>query len=84
MDVRRFKDLRPVTPARDNVCDRPVGKRDEGERLLAAQLVRSVGNCAVLLYDRSIPETRANVDHLAIGASDIWMIDAKSYKAKVE
>lgn len=59
-------------------------KGSEGERRLAADLTKRVGDRAVLLHDRKIPGTRANIDHLAVAASGIWIIDAKNYKGKVE
>jgi hypothetical protein len=59
-------------------------KGSEGERRLAAHLARSVGEQAVLLHDRLIPGTRSNIDHLVIAATGVWVIDAKSYKGKVE
>ena len=59
-------------------------KGSEGERRLAAHLVRSVGDRAILLHDRRIPGSQANIDHLAVAASGVWIIDAKSYKGKVE
>lgn len=37
-----------------------------------------------MLHDRRIPGSRANIDHLVVAASGIWIIDAKSYKGKVE
>jgi len=59
-------------------------KGSTGERRLASLLVKSVGDRAVLLHDRKIPGSRANIDHLAIAASGIWVIDAKNYTGKVE
>jgi hypothetical protein len=59
-------------------------KGSEGERKLAAHLLRTVGDSAVMLHDRRIPGSRANIDHLVVAASGIWIIDAKSYKGKVE
>jgi len=55
-----------------------------GERRLASLLVKSLGDRAALLHDRKIPGSRANIDHLAIAASGIWIIDAKNYTGKVE
>ena len=37
-----------------------------------------------VLHDRRIPGSRANIDHIAIGPSGIWVIDAKCYEGKVE
>jgi hypothetical protein len=59
-------------------------KGSEGERKLAAHLVRTLGDRAVMLHDRRIPGSGANIDHLVVAASGIWIIDAKSYKGKVE
>lgn len=59
-------------------------KGSEGERRLAAHLLKSVGDRAVLLHDRKLPGSRANIDHLAIAASGIWVIDAKNYTGMVE
>ncbi|HLI45169.1 MAG TPA: nuclease-related domain-containing protein [Acidimicrobiales bacterium] len=56
----------------------------EGERRLAESLSRRVGDRAVLLHDRKVPKTRGNIDHLAIAASGVWVIDAKTYKGRVE
>jgi hypothetical protein len=38
----------------------------------------------VLLHDRRVPNTRGNIDHIAIAASGVWIIDAKRYTGKVE
>jgi hypothetical protein len=51
----------------------------EGEQQLAEGLTRRIGDRAVLLHDRRIPRSRANIDHLAIAASGVWVIDAKMY-----
>jgi hypothetical protein len=56
----------------------------EGERLLAACLVKRVGDRAVLLHDRKVPGTRGNIDHIAVAASGVWVIDAKNYRGRVE
>jgi hypothetical protein len=55
-----------------------------GERRLASHLVKSLADRAVLLHDRKIPGSRANIDHLAVAASGIWIIEAKNYKGRVE
>lgn len=59
-------------------------KGSEGERKLAASLMRSVGDRAILLHDRKVPRTKGNIDHLAVAASGVWIIDAKRYAGKVE
>jgi hypothetical protein len=59
-------------------------KGSEGERRLAETLTRRVGDRAVLLHDRKVPGTRGNIDHLAVAASGVWVIDAKSYRGLVK
>ncbi len=63
---------------------RAWAKGSEGERRLAASLSERVGDRAVLLHDRKVPEARGNIDHLAVAASGIWVGDAKTYKGLVE
>jgi Nuclease-related domain len=38
----------------------------------------------IVLHDRRIPGTRANIDHIAICRSGIYVIDAKRYEGKVQ
>lgn len=52
-----------------------------GEEQLAARL-RDLPAPARVLHDRRIPGTRANIDHIVIAPSGIWVIDAKRYKDK--
>ena len=35
-----------------------------------------------LLHDRRIPGTRANIDHIAVGPTGVYVIDAKRYKRR--
>ena len=37
-----------------------------------------------VLHDRLVPGSRANVDHIAIGPSGVFVIDAKKYTGQVE
>ena len=52
-----------------------------GEELLAERL-KDLPDTFRVLHDRRIPRTRANIDHIAVGASGVWVIDAKRYKDK--
>ncbi len=54
-----------------------------GEELLGVRLgaLRETG--AVVLHDRRIPGTRANIDHIVVVPSGVWIIDAKRYKGLV-
>lgn len=59
-------------------------KGADGERRLSRHLNRELPASCVVLDDRQIPGTRANIDHLVIADSGIWIVDAKNYKGKVE
>ncbi len=52
-----------------------------GEEQLAARLM-DLPAAAKALHDRRIPGTRANIDHIVIAPSGVWVIDAKRYKGK--
>lgn len=54
----------------------------EGEVKVAAALSRRAPQ-ALLLHDRRIPGTRANIDHIAVTAGGVWVIDTKRYKGQV-
>lgn len=54
-----------------------------GEEMLAAHLAKACPEVSIL-HDRRIPGRRTNVDHLAVGASGVFLIDAKRYKGKIE
>jgi hypothetical protein len=55
----------------------------EGEEALAASLARRCPG-AVVMHDRRMPGSRANIDHLAVAPSGVHVIDAKRYKGKIE
>jgi hypothetical protein len=57
-------------------------KGADGERRLAAYLEREVGDRAIFLHSRRI--RNGDIDHLAITASGIFVIDAKNYNGRVE
>lgn len=56
----------------------------EGEEQIGIFLSRSVGAEGVVLHDRRIPGRRANLDHVAIVPSGVWVIDAKHYRGRLE
>lgn len=55
----------------------------EGEQGLAAYLA---GRCSEvpMLHDRAAPMSRANIDHIAISPSGVYVIDCKRHKGKIE
>ena len=54
-----------------------------GEEALAKSLLKRCPDVPVL-HDRAMPGSRANIDHLAVAPSGIYVIDAKRYKGKIE
>jgi hypothetical protein len=54
-----------------------------GEEALAASLARRCPQ-AIVLHDRRMPRSRANIDHLAVVPSGVYVIDAKRYRGKIE
>jgi hypothetical protein len=56
----------------------------EGEESIGALLSRNVGDTGVVLHDRRVPHSRANLDHLAIVPSGVWVIDSKHYGGRLE
>jgi hypothetical protein len=54
----------------------------EGERRVAEALADLDG--VVVLHDRQIPGTRANIDHVVVAASSVFVVDAKRYSGRIE
>lgn len=40
------------------------------------------GDGVLVLHDRRVPGTRANIDHIAVGLAGVFVLDAKRYKGK--
>jgi hypothetical protein len=55
----------------------------EGERKLATGLDGLASAGVMALHDRRLPGTTANIDHLAIAFTGVWVIDAKRYTGQV-
>jgi hypothetical protein len=54
-----------------------------GEERVAKVLAKHLSDDVVVLHDRRIPGSRANIDHIAVAPSGVWVIDSKRYKGKV-
>jgi Nuclease-related domain len=52
-----------------------------GERVTARLLAQLSPRRWVVLHDCALPRSRANVDHLVIGPSGVWVVDTKTYRA---
>jgi hypothetical protein len=55
----------------------------EGEQALASSLARRCPGVP-MLHDRRAPMSRANIDHIAVAPSGVYVIDCKRYKGKIE
>jgi hypothetical protein len=44
----------------------------------------AAGGVGLVLHDRRIPRSKANIDHLAIAPNGVWAIDSKQYRGLVE
>jgi hypothetical protein len=65
--------------ARESQWD--VGAR--GEELVGEWLARRCPG-VWLLHDRKMPRSRANIDHIAVSASGVFVIDTKRYRGTIE
>lgn len=53
-----------------------------GEELLGRRLDGLAGDGVAVLHDRRIPPTRANIDHIVVCPSGVFVIDAKKYRER--
>lgn len=53
-----------------------------GEELLGAALDGLTARGVRLLHDRRIPRSRANIDHIAVSPSGVYVVDAKRYRGR--
>jgi len=53
-----------------------------GEEVFAASLDRLASAGLYFLHDRRIPPTRANIDHIVLAPSGVYVIDAKNYTGR--
>jgi hypothetical protein len=56
----------------------------DGEEGVGHWLDDAVGRHGVVLHDRALPRGRANLDHIAVVASGVWVIDTKHYRGRLE
>jgi hypothetical protein len=55
----------------------------KGEQAVAARLARVTSKGVISLHDRRIPGSKANIDHIAVGPSGIFVIDSKVVSGKI-
>ncbi len=54
-----------------------------GEYILSVFLHRRLAEGAVILDDRRVPGSTANIDHVVVAPSGVWVIDAKKWKGTI-
>ena len=54
-----------------------------GEEELGAHLSKTCSD-VIVLHDRRMPGGRANIDHIAVAPSAVFVIDSKRHKGKIE
>lgn len=68
--------------------ERDAGKAWEKGAIGEEQLAESLGplveaGTVTVLHDRRIPGSRANIDHLVVAPSGVWIVDAKRYAGRI-
>ncbi len=56
-------------------------QRGAAGELATARLLQRLPGRYVVLHDRRIPGSRANLDHVVIGPEGVWVIDSKAYRS---
>jgi hypothetical protein len=54
-----------------------------GERRTARKLDRLTDHGWIIFHDLAVPGSRANIDHLAVGPSGIFLIDSKNWRGRL-
>ncbi len=70
-----------VTGTRPSTARWRVG--GDAEEQVGQLLSAAVGEAGVVLHDRAVPRGRANIDHIAVVPSGVWVIDTKCYRGQV-
>ncbi len=55
----------------------------DGERRTAEILEPLRAEGFVLFHDRAIPRSRANIDHIVVGPTGVWVVESKSYGGRL-
>ena len=71
-----------LTPERQSTAAWRTGA--VGEQRVGAALDRVACGSISVLHDRRIPGSRANIDHIAVTAAGVWVVDAKRYTGRPE
>jgi hypothetical protein len=60
------------------------GRGAAGEEHVGHWLDEAVDGRGEVLHDRALPHRRANIDHIAVVASGIWVVDTKHFRGRLE
>jgi nuclease-like protein len=55
-----------------------------GEERVGRYLTKALAGVGLVLHDRRLPGSQANIDHIAVVPSGVWVIDTKHYRGLVE
>jgi Nuclease-related domain len=55
-----------------------------GEAAVAEALARRCGDRVAVLHDRRLPGRQANIDHIAVAPSGVFVVDTKRYRGSIE
>ena len=72
-----------LTLSEDPQSTRAWRRGSTGESKLARSLAKLDRDDVIVLHDRSVPGTRANIDHLVVCPSGVFVVDAKLYTGQV-
>jgi len=70
-----------VTGTRPSTARWRVGS--DAEERVGQLLSAAVGDAGAVLHDRAVPRGQANIDHIAVVPSGVWVIDTKCYRGRV-
>ena len=51
---------------------------------MAKSLQERLGDRAIILNDRAVPGSRANIDHVVVASSGVWIVDSKLWKGLIQ
>lgn len=68
----------------DEQADKAWLKGAEGERKVGARIDKLAQAGCVALHDRAKPGSKANIDHILIAPSGVYVIDAKNYSGAIK
>ena len=83
-NLRRFGKLGHVVNAlrEDPQSTKAWAQGTKGEQVVARRLDARAGHDFIVLHDRGIPRSRANIDHIVVARGGVYVVDSKRYKDK--